>query len=419
MIPRKRFNIVYQLCIILMTRIMLHYTLRLSTFTTKRTYFHISKLSTSSINPKYTRTSYANYLRLFSTISEDNVAQLVTQIKEQASVIRNMKESNALKANIEEAVKILLQLKESYAKLTGEPFDPPKQDNKQKKETIASKSNESKVENANSLVITPRETDYSAWYNDVITAADLVDSSPVRGCMVIKPWGMGIWDLLRTELDNKIKETGTQNAYFPLFIPKSFLAKEAEHVDGFAKECAVVTHHRLCMSPDGTDLIPDPDAKLEEPLIVRPTSETVIWNMFGKWISSYRDLPLKINQWANVVRWEMRTRPFLRSSEFLWQEGHTAHATAADATQLAKEILELYASVCQNMMAIPVVKGRKSPAERFAGADDTYTIEALMQNGWALQSGTSHFLGQNFARAFDVYFQTETNTRELVWATSW
>jgi prolyl-tRNA synthetase len=199
----------------------------------------------------------------------------------------------------------------------------------------------------------------------------------------------------------------------------SFLAKEAEHVDGFAKECAVVTHHRLTTSPDGTGLIPDPDAKLEEPLIVRPTSETVIWNMFGKWINSYRDLPLKINQWANVVRWEMRTRPFLRSAEFLWQEGHTAHATAADAVETSREILDMYASVCEDMLAIPTIKGLKSPAERFAGADDTYTIEALMQNGWALQSGTSHFLGLNFARAFDVFFQTETGSRELVWATSW
>jgi len=268
-------------------------------------------------------------------------------------------------------------------------------------------------------MITPRAVDYSAWYNDVISAADMVDQSPVRGCMVIKPWGMGVWDLLRAELDERIKETGTENAYFPLFIPKSFLAKEAEHVDGFAKECAVVTHHRLCLSPDGKDLIPDPEAKLEEPLIVRPTSETVIWSMFGKWINSYRDLPLKINQWANVVRWEMRTRPFLRSAEFLWQEGHTAHASAEDAVKTAKESLDLYASVCEEMLAIPTVKGRKSPSERFAGADDTYTIEALMQNGWALQSGTSHFLGQNFARAFDVLFQTENGGRELVWATSW
>ena len=230
---------------------------------------------------------------------------------------------------------------------------------------------------------------------------------------------MGIWDLLRADLDNRIRETGTQNAYFPLFIPKSFLAKEAEHVDGFAKECAVVTHHRLCMSPDGKDLIPDPDAILEEPLIVRPTSETIIWNMFGKWISSYRDLPLKINQWANVVRWEMRTRPFLRTTEFLWQEGHTAHATSEDAIQTAKESLNLYSDVCAELLAIPVIKGCKSPSERFAGAVETYTIEALMQNGWALQSGTSHFLGQNFAKAFDVCYQTVIGSRELVWATSW
>lgn len=202
----------------------------------------------------------------------------------------------------------------------------------------------------------------------------MADQSPVRGCMVIKPWGMAIWDKLRADLDERIQDTGTSNAYFPLFIPKSFLAKEAEHVDGFAKECAVVTHHRLCVSPDGKDLIPDPDAKLEEPLVVRPTSETVIWNMFSKWINSHRDLPLKLNQWANVVRWELRTRPFLRSAEFLWQEGHTAHATADDAVKTAREMLDVYSSVCEDMLAMPTVKGQKSPSERFAGADDTYTI---------------------------------------------
>ena len=275
------------------------------------------------------------------------------------------------------------------------------------------------VEDRQSVAITPRHENYSAWYNDLIVAADLMDGSPVRGCMVIKPWGMSLWDLLRSELDKRITESGTQNAYFPLFIPKSFLAKEAEHVEGFAKECAVVTHHRLCLSEDGKDLIPDPTAALEEPLVVRPTSETIIWHMFGKWIRSHRDLPLKINQWANVVRWEMRTRPFLRSSEFLWQEGHTAHATKAEAMFTAKESLDMYASICKDMLAMPVIKGEKSPAERFAGADNTFTIEALMQNGWALQSGTSHFLGQNFAKAFDVHYQADSGARELVWATSW
>ena len=259
--------------------------------------------------------------------------------------------------------------------------------------------------------------DFSQWYSDVIRQADMVDSSPVKGCMVIKPWGMAVWDGLKDALDKKIKKSGAQNAYFPLLIPRSFLSKEAEHVDGFAKECAVVTHHRLKGGEDG--LIPDPDAELDEPLIIRPTSETIIWHMFQKWISSHRDLPLKINQWANVVRWEMRTRPFLRSSEFLWQEGHTAHATSDEAIATAEEMLDVYADVVENVLAVPVVKGKKSAIERFAGADETYTIEALMPNGWALQSGTSHFLGQNFARAFDVYYQTKEAKRDLVWATSW
>mmetsp|Transcript_10594 Transcript_10594/g.31415 ORF Transcript_10594/g.31415 Transcript_10594/m.31415 type:complete len:425 (+) Transcript_10594:262-1536(+) len=259
--------------------------------------------------------------------------------------------------------------------------------------------------------------DFSQWYSDVIRQADMVDSSPVKGCMVIKPWGMAVWDGLKDSLDKKIKKSGAQNAYFPLLIPRSFLSKEAEHVDGFAKECAVVTHHRL--KGDENGLIPDPDAELDEPLIIRPTSETIIWHMFQKWISSHRDLPLKINQWANVVRWEMRTRPFLRSSEFLWQEGHTAHATSAEAIATAEEMLDVYADVVENVLAVPVVKGKKSAIERFAGADETYTIEALMPNGWALQSGTSHFLGQNFARAFDVYYQNKEAKRDLVWATSW
>jgi prolyl-tRNA synthetase len=237
--------------------------------------------------------------------------------------------------------------------------------------------------------------------------------------MVIKPWGMSIWDKLRATLDDRITESGAENAYFPLLIPQSFLSKEAEHVDGFAKECAVVTHHRLTEDPDSGGLIPDPAAALEEPLIVRPTSETIIWHMFQKWIASHRDLPFKVNQWANVLRWEMRTRPFLRSSEFLWQEGHTAHATEEDALRTAKEMLDIYAEVVEGTLAVPVVKGYKSANERFAGAEETYTIEALMPNGWALQSGTSHFLGQNFAEAFGVYYQTKEAKRELVWATSW
>lgn len=350
----------------------------------------------------------ARIVRTFS-LRDTTIDSLVQSIKDKGDEVRTLKSN---KSDATEAVSALLQLKKKYEELTGSPFGgvatsktSKAKGNKADDGDIVIKSISNKERE--SLVVTPRAVDYSAWYNDVISAADLVDQSPVRGCMVIKPWGMGIWDNLRQELDYRIKESGTSNAYFPLFIPKSFLAKEAQHVEGFAKECAVVTHHRLCASPDGKDLIPDPEAKLEEPLIVRPTSETVIWNMFGKWINSYRDLPLKINQWANVVRWEMRTRPFLRSAEFLWQEGHTAHASAEDAIKTAREALDMYAEVCEDILAIPVIKGQKSPSERFAGADDTLTIEALMQNGWALQSGTSHFLGQSFAKAFDVFFQTE------------
>lgn len=276
----------------------------------------------------------------------------------------------------------------------------------------------SKETNAN--YITPRAEDYAQWYQDVIAASDMVDSSPVKGCMVIRPWGMAVWDRLKLELDGRIQDEGAQNAYFPLFIPSSFLSKEAEHVEGFAMESAVVTHYRLrAEEPGSTKLIPDPDAELEEPLIVRPTSETMIWHMFGTWINSHRDLPLKLNQWANVVRWEMRTRPFLRSAEFLWQEGHTAHATSEEAVATAERMLDVYAETVEGFLAVPVTKGVKSASERFAGADNTYTIEALMQNGWALQSGTSHFLGQNFAKAFDVLFQSKDGKRELVWATSW
>jgi prolyl-tRNA synthetase len=266
--------------------------------------------------------------------------------------------------------------------------------------------------------ITPREQDYSQWYLDVIAAADLIDSSPVRGCMVIRPHGFAVWEAIRDDLDRRFKATGHVNAYFPLFIPQSFLSREAEHVEGFAKECAVVTHHRL-RSAEGGGVEPDPTAKLEEPLIVRPTSETIIWHMYGRWINSYRDLPLLINQWANVVRWEMRTRPFLRTAEFLWQEGHTAHATEVEAVEEAERMLQVYKDFARETLAMPTVTGVKSANERFAGAVDTYTIEAMMQNGWALQAGTSHFLGQNFARAFDVTFQNAEGDQELVWATSW
>ena len=265
--------------------------------------------------------------------------------------------------------------------------------------------------------ITPREKDYSRWYQDVIAEADLIDSSPVRGCMVIKPHGYAVWEAIKLDLDRRFKETGHTNAYFPLFIPQSFLSKEADHVEGFAKECAVVTHHRL-RSAEGGGVEPDPTAKLEEPLIVRPTSETIIWHMYGRWIESYRDLPLLINQWANVVRWEMRTRPFLRTAEFLWQEGHTAHATTEEA-QEAVRMLNVYRDFCYETLAMPVLTGVKTASERFAGAVETYTIEGMMQNGWALQAGTSHFLGQNFAKAFDVTFQTAEGTEEHVWATSW
>lgn len=267
--------------------------------------------------------------------------------------------------------------------------------------------------------ITSREQDYSQWYNDLILKAGLADYSAVRGCMVIKPYGFALWEKMRDQLDKRFKETGHQNAYFPLFIPKSFLSKEAAHVEGFAKECAVVTHYRLKNDPNGTGIIVDPEAKLEEELIVRPTSETIIWNTYKTWIQSYRDLPLLINQWANVVRWEMRTRLFLRTTEFLWQEGHTAHATAQEAIDETMQMLNVYAEFAEEWMAMPVIKGVKSINERFAGAIDTFCIEALMQDGKALQSGTSHFLGQNFAKAFDVKFSDKENKLDYVWATSW
>lgn len=267
--------------------------------------------------------------------------------------------------------------------------------------------------------LTSRSQDYNQWYQDLVLKADLAENSAVRGCMVIKPYGYAIWEKMQRQLDDMFKETGHVNAYFPLFIPKSFLSKEADHVEGFAKECAVVTHYRLKNDPDGKGVIVDPEAKLEEELIVRPTSETIIWNTYRNWIQSYRDLPILCNQWANVVRWEMRTRLFLRTAEFLWQEGHTAHATKQEAEEEARKMLDIYAEFAESFMAMPVVKGVKSASERFAGAVDTYTIEALMQDGKALQSGTSHFLGQNFAKAFDVKFADKEGKQEYVWATSW
>lgn len=267
--------------------------------------------------------------------------------------------------------------------------------------------------------LTSRKQDYAQWYNDLVLKGGLAEHSDVRGCMVIKPYGFALWENMRDQLDRMFKETGHQNAYFPLFIPKSFLSKEADHVDGFAKECAVVTHYRLKNDPDGNGVIVDPEAKLEEELIVRPTSETIIWNSYKNWIQSYRDLPLLINQWANVVRWEMRTRLFLRTAEFLWQEGHTAHATKQEAIEETTKMLNVYADFVEEYMALPVIKGVKTESERFAGAEDTYCIEALMQDGKALQAGTSHFLGQNFAKAFDVKFADKDNKMEYVWATSW
>ena len=267
--------------------------------------------------------------------------------------------------------------------------------------------------------LTKRETNYSQWYNELVVKADLAEQSAVRGCMVIKPYGYAIWEKMQQQLDKMFKETGHVNAYFPLLIPKSFLSREADHVEGFAKECAVVTHYRLKNAPEGKGVVVDPEAKLEEELIIRPTSETIIWNTYKNWIQSHRDLPILCNQWANVFRWEMRTRMFLRTAEFLWQEGHTAHATKEEALEEAVKMLNVYADFAEKYMAVPVIKGVKSPNERFAGALDTYTIEAMMQDGKALQSGTSHFLGQNFAKAFDVKFLNKNNELEYVWATSW
>jgi len=267
--------------------------------------------------------------------------------------------------------------------------------------------------------LTSRSTDYSKWYNELVIKADLAENSGVRGCMVIKPYGFSIWERMQAELDRMFKETGHQNAYFPIFIPKSYFSKEASHVDGFAKECAVVTHYRLKNDEDGKGIVVDPEAKLEEELIVRPTSETIIWDTYRRWIQSYRDLPILVNQWANVVRWEMRTRLFLRTSEFLWQEGHTAHATEKEAIAEAEQMMQIYADFAENFLAVPVIKGTKTESERFAGALETYCIEALMQDGKALQAGTSHFLGQNFAKAFDVKFADRDGKLDYVWATSW
>ena len=272
---------------------------------------------------------------------------------------------------------------------------------------------------ANFQKLTPRAVDYSKWYNELVVKADLAEQSAVRGCMVIKPYGYAIWETIQAELDRRFKENGVKNAYFPLLIPKSFLSREAEHVEGFAKECAVVTHHRLMNDPEGKGVVVDPKARLEEELIIRPTSETIIWSTYKNWISSYRDLPILCNQWCNVLRWVMRTRLFLRTAEFLWQEGHTAHATKEEAENYAATMLDVYADFAEKVMAIPVVKGVKSPNERFAGALNTYSIEAMMQDGKALQAGTSHFLGQNFAKSFDVQFLTNENKYEYVWATSW
>jgi len=268
-------------------------------------------------------------------------------------------------------------------------------------------------------VLTPRDENYAQWYNDLVIKADLAENSAVRGCMVIKPYGYAIWEKMQAQLDKMFKDSGHVNAYFPLFIPKSFFSREADHVEGFAKECAVVTHYRLKQNPNGKGLVVDEQAKLEEELVIRPTSETIIWNTYKNWIQSYRDLPLLINQWANVVRWEMRTRLFLRTAEFLWQEGHTAHSTREEAVEETLKILDIYAEFAETYMAMPVIKGLKTESEKFAGAIDTYCIEALMQDGKALQSGTSHFLGQNFAKAFDVTFASKEGTEEYVWATSW
>lgn len=347
-----------------------------------------------------------------TTVSTRLFATLEEQIKQKGDEIRALKAEKADAKVVASEVEKLLALK---GQLDPSLLKKPKKKQKQQKQHQQQKT---KRQNDDSDFITAREDDYSKWYSDIIRTASLAESSPVRGCMVIQPWGMAVWDKIRTHLDAQIQEHGASNAYFPLLIPQSFLAKEADHVDGFAKECAIVTHHRLMTNEDG-ELVADPESKLEDPLVIRPTSETMIWQMFRKWIVSHRDLPLKVNQWANVLRWEMRTRPFLRTSEFLWQEGHTAHATAESADDDARTMMRRYAELAEDLLAMPVVCGCKSPSERFAGAAETYTIEALMPNGWALQSGTSHFLGQSFGKAFEVTFQSSEGTQEIVWGTSW
>ena len=358
--------------------------------------------------------------RLFSAktdLSPEEKVLLEEQIKKKGDEIRALKDEGADKSTVAPLVEELLALKGKLDPSLLKPKTKQQQKKGQQQNKQQQRKSNAQDDSGESDFITARAVDYSRWYNDLVRVTGLAENSPVRGCMVIKPWGMSLWDRVRSELDAKIQDHGAENAYFPLLIPKSFLSKEAEHVDGFAKECAVVTHHRLTAGEGG--LIADPDAELEDPLIIRPTSETMIWYTFRKWINSYRDLPLKINQWANVMRWEMRTRSFLRTSEFLWQEGHTAHATAKGAQDDATSMLHNYASLCEDLLAMPVVRGVKSPSERFAGAEETYTIEALMQNGWALQSGTSHFLGQSFGKAFDVTFQDENGKQQDVWGTSW
>lgn len=367
-----------------------------------------------------------------NSLTQEEKSTLASQIKAKGEEIRVLKDSGADKDAVAPLVEQLLALKFQL-----NPDDPAVQKKKKQKQKQQQKQKQTQKqtpkktttptqndEDEDSDYITSRTENYSKWYTDIVRVTGLAEPSAVRGCPIIKPWGMSLWDLIRVDLDRRIKEHGAENAYFPLLLPQSFLSKEAEHVEGFAKECAVVTHHRLTTttSDDGsTSLMADPQAKLEEPLIIRPTSETVIWNTFQKWISSHRDLPLKINQWANVLRWELRTRPFLRTSEFLWQEGHTAHATSEGAVEDARAMMDVYAALCRDVLAVPVVRGVKSPSERFAGAVDTYTVEALMQNGWALQSGTSHYLGQGFARAFGVTFDDGTGRgqQEYVWGTSW
>jgi len=396
-------------------------------FTTPTKIFHRLRLLPSrSLQTVYTNNQVffqrSNYrlslLRMSSALSDTEKSEIEAHLKEKGDQIRALKEKNTPKEELAPYVAELLSLKSKLDPNAGKKPDKKKKgtNNNQQKKKSNQKTALSDAEQ--SEAITPRADDYSKWYSDIIRASSLSENSPVRGCMVIKPWGMSIWDAIRTELDAQIKAQGVENVYFPLLIPKSFLSKEAEHVDGFAKECAVVTHHRLTAGPDG-DLIADPEAELEDPLIIRPTSETVIWSTFRKWIVSHRDLPLKVNQWANVLRWEMRTRPFLRTSEFLWQEGHTAHATSEGALYDARTMLDEYATLAEDFLAIPVVRGVKSPSERFAGAEETFTIEALMQNGWALQAGTSHFLGQSFGKAFDVKFQDSSGTQQEVWGTSW